>query len=174
MTIIQCDYQRHAQAILAIFNDAIANSTALYDYKPRTMDMMAGWFEAKVKGKYPVIGVEGDSGELMGFASYGTFRAWPAYKYSVEHSVYVDARFRGRGIGKRLMKEIIAAAQGQNYHTLVGVIDASNSVSIGLHEAFGFTCCGTIHQAGFKFGRWLDVLFYQLILPTPSQPTDRQ
>jgi phosphinothricin acetyltransferase len=173
MTTIQCDYQRHALAILAIFNDAIANSTALYDYKPRTMEMMAAWFEAKSKGKYPVIGaVQGDAGELMGFASYGPFRAWPAYKYTVEHSVYVDARFRGRGIGKRLMKEIIAAAQGQNYHTMVGVIDSSNMVSIRLHEAFGFECCGTVRQAGFKFGRWLDVLFYQLILPTPSQPTD--
>jgi L-amino acid N-acyltransferase len=172
MTIIQCDYQRHAQPILAIFNDAIVNSTVLYEYKPRTMEMMAGWFEAKQKGNFPVIGVEGQSGEFMGFASYGTFRAWPAYKYTVEHSVYVGARFRGQGIGKRLMKEIIAAAQGQNYHTLVGVIDASNLVSVRLHEAFGFTCCGTIRQAGFKFGSWLDVLFYQLILPTPSQPTD--
>jgi L-amino acid N-acyltransferase YncA len=172
MTIIQCDYQRHAPPILAIFNDAIANTTVLYEYKPRTMEMMAGWFEAKKKGNFPVIGVEGESGELMGFASYGTFRAWPAYKYTVEHSVYVDARFRGRGIGKQLLKEIIAAAQTQNYHTLVGVIDASNLVSVRLHEAYGFTCCGTIRQAGFKFGRWLNVLFYQLILPTPSQPAD--
>jgi L-amino acid N-acyltransferase YncA len=172
MTIIQCDFERHAQAILAIFNDAISNSTALYDYKPRTMEMMASWFETKLKGKYPVIGAQSDDGEFMGFASYGTFRAWPAYKYSVEHSVYVDARFRGRGIGKRLLKEIIAAAQGQNYHTLVGVIDASNFVSVRLHEALGFSCCGTIQQAGFKFGRWLDVMFYQLILSTPAQPTD--
>jgi phosphinothricin acetyltransferase len=172
MKIIQCDYQRHAQPILAIFNDAIAHSTVMYEYKPRTMDTMAGWFEAKLKGKYPVIGVESDSGEFMGFGSYGSFRAWPAYKYTVEHSVYVDARFRGRGIGKRLMKEIIAAAQAQDYHTLIGVIDASNFVSVRLHEVFGFTCCGTIRQAGFKFGRWLDVLFYQLILPTPAQPSD--
>lgn len=172
MTIIQCDFSRHAQAILEIFNEAIANSTALYDYKPRTMEMMGSWFEAKRKGTYPVIGIESDSGELMGFASYGTFRAWPAYKYSVEHSVYVEARFRGRGIGKRLMKEIIAAAEGQNYHTMVGVIDASNVVSIRLHEAFGFARCGTIRQAGFKFGKWLDVLFYQLVLATPEQPTD--
>jgi L-amino acid N-acyltransferase YncA len=172
VTIIPCDYQRHAQPILAIFNDAIANSTVLYDYKPRTMETMAGWFEAKLKGAYPVIGVESDSKELMGFATYGTFRAWPAYKYTVEHSVYVEERFRGRGLGKFLLKEIIAAAQGQNYHNLVGVIDASNTVSIRLHETMGFACCGTIRQAGFKFGRWLDVLFYQLILPTPPQPAD--
>ena len=157
MQIIQCEQKRHAQAILAIFNDAIVHSTALYDYKPRTMEMMAGWFDAKTKGKFPVIGIENDSGELMGFGSYGTFRAWPAYKYSVEHSVYVDARFRGQGIGRRLLQEIIAAAQRQDYHTLVGVIDAANSVSIRLHESLGFTHCGTIRQAGFKFGRWLDV-----------------
>jgi phosphinothricin acetyltransferase len=172
MNIVACEFQRHARPILAIYNDAIAHSTALYEYKPRTMDTMAGWFEAKRKGAYPVIGVESEAGEFMGFASYGTFRAWPAYKYTVEHSVYVDARFRGRGLGKMLMKEIMAAAQGQYYHTLVGVIDSSNTVSIRLHEALGFACCGTIRQAGFKFGRWLDVLFYQLILPTPSQPAD--
>jgi L-amino acid N-acyltransferase len=172
MKIVQCDYQRHAQPILAIFNEAIEHSTALYDYKPRTMEMMAAWFEAKRKGKFPVIGAEGDTSELMGFTTYGTFRAWPAYKYTVEHSVYVDTRFRGRGIGKRLLKEIIASAERQNYHLLVGCIDAANSVSVRLHAAAGFTYCGTIRQAGFKFGRWLDVLFYQLVLATPDRPME--
>jgi len=172
MKLIPCEFKRHAQPILAIFNDAIANSTVVYEYKPRTMDTMASWFEAKLKGGYPVIGLESEAGEFIGFASYGTFRAFPGYKYTVEHSVYVDARFRGRGFGKILMKEIIAAAQGQSYHTLVGVIDSSNLVSVRLHEALGFACCGTIRQAGFKFGQWLDVLFYQLILPTPSQAID--
>jgi len=172
MRIVQCNQERHAEQILAIFNDAILNSTALYDYKPRTIEMMTAWFDAKLKGEFPVIGVENDSGELMGFGSYGTFRAWPAYKYSVEHSVYVDAPFRGQGIGKRVLQEIIAAAQEQNYHILVGGIDAANSVSIRLHESLGFVHCGTIRQAGFKFGQWLDLLFYELILSTPSDPTD--
>jgi len=172
MRVVQCDRQRHANAILAIFNEAIANSTALYDYKPRTLEIMATWFETKAKGNFPVIGIENDSGALMGFASYGTFRAFPGYKYTVEHSVYVDTRFRGQGVGKRLLQEIIAAAQRQQYHLLVGGIDASNSVSIRLHEAMGFAHCGTIKQAGFKFGRWLDLSFYQLILSTPSEPVD--
>jgi len=172
MRVIQCEPKRHAEAILAIFNDAILNSTALYDYRPRTMEMMAAWFEAKAKGNFPVIGFENAAGELMGFGSYGTFRAWPAYKYTVEHSVYVEARFRGQGVGKRLLREVIAAAQGQDYHLLVGGIDATNSTSIHLHESLGFTHCGTIRQAGFKFGRWLDLTFYQLLLSTPSQPTD--
>ena len=172
MKVVQCDPHRHADAILAIFNEAIANSTALYDYKPRTQEIMTAWFDAKSKGKFPVIGIENDSGDLMGFASYGTFRAFPAYKYTVEHSVYVGARFRGQGIGKRLLQEIISVAQSQDYHVLVGGIDSANGVSIRLHEAFGFTHCGTVRQAGFKFGRWLDLAFYQLILPTPAQPRD--
>ena len=172
MRVIQCERKQHAEAILAIFNDAIVNSTALYDYKPRTIEMMAGWFEAKSKARFPVIGIENETGELMGFGSYGTFRAWPAYKYSVEHSVYVDARFRGQRVGKRLLQEVIGAAQTQGYHILVGAIDATNAVSIRLHERLGFSHCGTIRQAGFKFGRWLDLVFYQLILSTPSDPTD--
>lgn len=172
MQVIACDRQRHAPAILAIFNDAIRNSTALYDYQPRTLETIAQWFDTKSRGNFPVIGVENDAGELMGFGSYGTFRAWPAYKYSVEHSVYVDARFRGQGAGKRLLREIIGAAQRQEYHTLIGGIDASNAVSIRLHEALGFVPCGTIRQAGFKFSRWLDLAFYQLILKTPAHPVD--
>jgi phosphinothricin acetyltransferase len=172
MKLIECNTARHAEAMLAIFNDAILNSTALYDYKPRTADMMQAWFEAKVKGKFPVIGVEGDGGELMGFASYGTFRAWPAYKYSVEHSVYVDARFRGRGVGRRLLEEVIEAARARGFHVLIGGIDATNTASIALHERLGFTHCGTIRQVGFKFGRWLDLSFYQLVLATPLQPID--
>jgi phosphinothricin acetyltransferase len=172
MQLVECNHKRHADAILAIFNDAIVNSTALYDYKPRTKEMMTAWFETKAKGNFPVIGIENDSGELMGFGSYGTFRAFPAYKFTVEHSVYVDARFRGQGLGKKLLQEIIATAQRQNYHVLIGVIDTANAVSIRLHESTGFTPCGTIRHAGFKFNRWLDIVFYQLILPTPPKPRD--
>ena len=158
--------------MLAIFNDAIAHSTALYDYKPRTADSMTGWFEAKSRGNYPVIGVEDEQGQLMGFASYGTFRGWPAYKYTVEHSVYVDARFRGQGVGRVLLGALILAAERQDYHVMVGGIDAANAISIKLHESLGFTACGIVKHAGFKFGRWLDLAFYQLILRTPATPVD--
>ena len=172
MNLIACQPARHSAPILAIFNDAIANTTALYDYKPRTDASMAGWFEAKAKGNYPVIGIESAGGELMGFASYGPFRAWPAYKYTVEHSVYVDARFRGQGVGRALLGAVIAAAGKQDYHVMVGGIDASNAVSIKLHESLGFTHAGTVRHAGFKFGRWLDLALYQLILRTPAAPVD--
>ncbi|HTQ40205.1 MAG TPA: GNAT family N-acetyltransferase [Pirellulales bacterium] len=171
MQVIQCD-AKWADQILAIFNDAIANTTALYDYHARTMDSMHAWFDDKRKGNYPIIGVVNEAGRLMGFGTYGVFRVRPAYKYTVEHSLYVDAQFRGQGVGKLLMREIIAAAQGQNYHVLVGGVDSQNAVSIALHKQFGFTHCGTIRQAGFKFGRWLDLDFYQLILKTPEKPVD--
>ena len=172
MKLIDCDPQRHSAPILAIFNEAIANSTALYDYRPRAAESMVGWFEAKAKGRYPVIGLEDDAGTLVGFGSYGSFRAWPAYKYTVEHSVYVHQDHRGKGLGLALMERLIEAARAQDLHVMVGGIDASNAVSIRLHEQLGFRHCGTVAQAGFKFGRWLDLAFYQRILATPAAPVD--
>jgi len=172
MKIIDCDEARHSEAMRTIFNEVIATSTALYEYQPRTPALMTTWFAAKRKGNYPVVGAEDSSGQLVGFASFGAFRAWPAYKYSVEHSVYVDARFRGHGVGRLLVKQIIEEARARDYHVLIGGIDTSNKTSISLHESLGFVHCATIHQVGFKFGRWLDLSFYQLILPTPLQPLD--
>lgn len=172
MKLIDCEPQRHSAPILAIFNEAIANSTAIYEYAPFRPEYMDKWFEAKAQGRYPVIGLETDSGELAGFASYGKFRDRPAYKYTVEHSVYVDTRFRGQKLGRRLLEAVIEAAARQDYHVLVGGIDAANNVSIRLHERLGFTHCGTVRQSGFKFGRWLDLAWYQLILATPATPVD--
>jgi L-amino acid N-acyltransferase len=172
MEFIHCSLESHGRQILDILNDAIVNSTALYDYKPRTLENMAGWFKAKEAGRYPVIGAIDASGELLGFASYGSFRAWPAYKYSVEHSIYIHKDHRGRGLGKTLLLQLIESARGQNYHVMVGGIDVANAASIALHEKLGFVHAGTIKQAGFKFGRWLDLGFYQLILDTPVAPVD--
>jgi L-amino acid N-acyltransferase len=163
MRIISCDLS-HAESILAIFNDEIANSTAIYDYEPRTMDYMRDWFAAKARGGHPVLGAIDEAGTLAGFATFGPFRNWPAYQYTVEHSVYVASAFRGRGISKLLMPAIIEAARARGYHVMVGVIDAANSVSKQLHERFGFAHAGTIRHAGYKFERWLDVDFYQLML----------
>ena len=172
MKPVDCTEERHAAAILDIFNEAIATSTALYDYKPRPPEAMAGWFATKRSNGFPVIGLEDEAGALMGFASYGTFRAWPAYKYSVEHSIYVHKDHRGKGLGRTLLEAIVEAARERQVHTLIGGIDAANQASVGLHTAMGFEHAGTIRQAGFKFGRWLDLAFYQRILETPAQPVD--
>jgi L-amino acid N-acyltransferase len=171
MQIVDCTLAAHGEPILAILNEVIASSTALFDYAPRPPESMSAWFRAKEAGRYPVIGAVAD-GRLLGFATYGVFRAWPAYKYSVEHSVYVDRAERGKGIGLTLMRALIARAETQGYHTLVGGIVATNRASIALHERLGFVHAGTVRQAGFKFGEWLDVAFYQLLLPTPRRPVD--
>lgn len=172
MQFIACSFDTHANAILDIFNEAIAHSTALYDYQPRTPESMVGWFKTKEAGRFPVIGAVDPDGQLLGFASYGTFRAWPAYKYSVEHSVYVHKDHRGRGLGEALLLRLINAAREQQYHAMVGGIDMSNAGSIALHQKLGFVHAGTIRQAGFKFGQWLDLGFYQLLLETPAEPMD--
>jgi L-amino acid N-acyltransferase len=171
MRIISCD-RSHSGAILAILNDAIENSTALYEYRARTQASMDAWFDAKERARHPIIGVLDASEQLLGFASYGAFRAWPAYKYSVEHSLYVERAHRGRGIGKLLLGELIASAARQDYHMLIGGIDAQNEASIALHRRLGFEQCAHIRHAGFKFNRWLDLLFYQLRLNTPAHPLD--
>ena len=171
MKFIRCTAESHAAEILDILNDAIVHSTALYDYKPRTMEDMIRWFDAKKAGGFPIIGIV-DSGALAGFATYGGFRPFPAYKYTVEHSVYVHRDHRGKGLGKILMEQIIAAAKEQQLHVMIGAIDAENAGSIALHEKLGFEPAGIVRQAAFKFGRWLDLAFYQLILETPAHPVD--
>lgn len=168
--LVECSFERHADAILAIFNEAIVNSTALYDYQPRTPQSMVGWFEAKRKGLFPVVGIEDEEGKLLAFGSYGTFRAWPAYKYTVEHSVYVHKEHRGQGLGRQVLQALIARARQQQLHVLVAAIDASNTGSIALHQGLGFQHVGTLPQVGFKFERWLDLAFYQLLLDTPHHP----
>src|ERR1041384_5977523 len=170
MRLVRCPLEAHGDTILRILNDAIVSSTALYDYEPRPPSSMTAWFEDKQKGEFPVWGALGDDDALLGFASYGVFRVRPAYKYTVEHSVYVDAAARGRGVGKALMGRLIESAREQEKHVLVGGIDADNVGSVKFHEALGFEPAGVIKQAGFKFGRWLDLAFYQLILPTPIAP----
>ena len=102
-SVVVCSLAEHGEQILGIFNEAIKNSTALYDYKPRTSESMVGWFETKKASNFPVIGLVSESGALMGFATFGAFRVQPAYKYTVEHSVYVHRDYRGKGCGKILL-----------------------------------------------------------------------
>ncbi|WP_175695539.1 GNAT family N-acetyltransferase [Burkholderia ambifaria] len=170
--LIDCSEAEHAAAILEILNDAIANSTALYDYRPRPPEAMVTWFATKRANGFPVVGAVDESGTLVGFASWGTFRAFPAFKYTVEHSVYVHHDHRGRGLGELLLRELIRRAREADVHVLVGCIDATNGGSVALHTRLGFVHSGTITEAGFKFGRWLDAAFYQLTLDTPAQPVD--
>ena len=161
--VIACA-ERHLPAIGDILNDAILHTTAIYEDTPRTPAQLAHWFEHKREKNLPVLGIETADGTLAGFATYGPFRPHFGFRYAVEHSIYIAAPHRGQGIGHALMHALVAHARERQLHVMIGVIDATNTDSIRFHVAHGFTPCGTLRQAGAKFGRWLDVEFHQLLL----------
>jgi phosphinothricin acetyltransferase len=164
MAITIRNYQKSdAKAILDIINYSIMNSTALYDYTIRTLEQQETILKSKIQAGFPVVVAE-KKGEVVGFGMYSEFRFREAYKFTVEHSVYVHQNSQGLGIGKELLTELIQLAKKQGLHTMIGVIDAENENSIDFHHRFGFKTVGIIKESGYKFGRWLDSVFVQLIL----------
>jgi L-amino acid N-acyltransferase YncA len=149
--------------ILAIYNDVIATTTAIYADDPVDLDDRRAWFAARRAAGYPVL-VAAGAGEVLGFASFGDWRAWPAYATTVEHSVHVRADQRGRGIGRALVGELIERARAMGKHVVIGGIDADNAASIGLHERLGFEHAALHREVARKFGRWLDLAFMQRML----------
>ncbi|MGF1458214.1 MAG: GNAT family N-acetyltransferase [Leptolyngbyaceae cyanobacterium] len=157
-------------AILAIYNDAILHTTAVYDYTPHTLAMRRAWWQQKQQAGWPVI-VAITENQVSGFASLGPFRAWEAYRYTVENSLYVTPQQRGRGIGKQLLKQLIETAEARNLHAIVAGIDADNIVSLRMHEQFGFQEVAHFHQVGYKFDRWLELKFMELLLEVKPDQT---
>jgi len=167
---------RHAnendlEQLLTIYNDIILNTTAVYQYQPHTLQMRKEWFETKQQQGFPVFVAE-DNDRIVGFSTLGTFRNWQAYKYSVENSIYVASGSRGKGVGKLLMPPLITAAVKMDMHTIIAGIDATNEASLQLHKKFGFEEVACFKQVGYKFKRWLDLKFLQLILETPQVPLE--
>ncbi len=154
------------EQLLTIYNDIILNTTAVYQYQPHTLQMRKEWFETKQQQGFPVFVAE-DNDSILGFSTLGTFRNWQAYKYSVENSIYVASGSRGKGVGKLLMHPLIEAAVKMDMHTIIAGIDAANGASLQLHKNFGFEEVAFFKQVGYKFKRWLDLKFLQLILETP-------
>jgi phosphinothricin acetyltransferase len=171
MIAIRSATENDLPALLDIYNHVILHTTAVYSYRPHTMEARKEWYATKLKDGYPVFVAEED-GRVVGFSSYGPFRAWPAYKYTIENSVYVAEDQRGKGIGKLLIQPLIDAARHQGYHAIIASIDASNESSLRLHRSFGFEEVAQFRQVGYKFGRWLDLKFLELLLPTPAAPTE--
>ena len=160
---IQTYQSEDCPAILEIINDQILTGTALYDYKPRTLEQQLAIFDDKIQKGFPII-VAKVADEIVGFGYYSEFRFREAYKYTVEHSVYAKKNYIGKGIGNLLLTELIELAKKQNLHTMIGVIDSENESSIAFHEKFGFEKAGFIKESGFKFDRWLHSVFMQKIL----------
>lgn len=142
-------------SILEIINYAIANTTAIYDYDARTLEQQTIIFETKNEKGFPIFVIENEN-KILGFGTYDTFRTKIGYRFTVEHSVYVKDGFSGKGIGALLLQKLIETAKEENYHIMIGVIDASNENSIRFHERFGFQSMGILKEVAFKFDRWLD------------------
>jgi L-amino acid N-acyltransferase len=159
--------RRDFAEILAIYNEVIRNSTAVYTDVELTGSRGEAWFSAKLGSGFPFI-VSRDASGVSGFGSFGEFRAWPCYQHSVEHSVHVRADCRGRGLGRALVTELMGRAGAMHKHVMIAGIDADNTASIKLHLGLGFTRVGHFHEVGFKFGRWLDLVFLQCRLPATN------
>lgn len=150
--------------ITAIYNDAVANTTAIWNETVVDNANRVAWLQDRTKAGYPVLVAIDDDGEVVGYASFGDWRAWDGYRHTVEHSVYVRSDQRGKGIGTVLMLALIERARQCGKHVMVAGIEAENLPSIRLHEKLGFEKAGHLRQVGTKFGRWLDLAFLQLTL----------
>jgi phosphinothricin acetyltransferase len=157
--------EQDVPGILAIYNDVIATSTAVYRDDPASLADRLEWFNARRAQACPILVAAGDA-DILGFASYGDFRSWPGYRFSVEHTVHIRAGERGRGVGTTLMQALIRRAIEQEKHVMIGGVDADNEPSLRFHERLGFIRAAHLRQVGFKFGRWLDLVFVQRILTT--------
>jgi phosphinothricin acetyltransferase len=146
-----------------IYNEVIRNSTAVFSDVEVTLENREAWFEAKRDAGFPVVAAADASG-VVGFGTFGEFRAWPGYRYSVEHTVHVRADARGRGVGRALVQALLQEAARMQKHVMIAGIDAQNVTSIALHEKLGFQAAGELKEVAFKFGRWLDLKFMQRLI----------
>ena len=150
-------------AILIIYNDIIVNTTAVWHDEPHTLQMRLDWFAQRTADGFPVFVAEHES-EIEGFSTFGAFRPWPGYRFTVENSIYVANAARGKGVATILMPPLIDAAIQLKIHAIVAGIEAENKPSIALHEKFGFKEVAHFKEVGYKFGRWMDLKFLELLL----------
>jgi L-amino acid N-acyltransferase len=158
------------EAIVAIYNDAVLHTTAIWNEKTVDAANRAAWLADRERAGYPVLVAVDGAGTVAGYASFGDWRAFDGYRHTVEHSVYVHKDRRGAGIGKMLMVALIERARGIGKHVLVAGIDAKNVGSIEMHKKLGFEEVGLLREVGTKFGDWLDLAFLQLRIDSRTEP----
>lgn len=150
--------------LLEIYNYEVTHGISTLDLHPKTMEEWTGWYDGHNIGNHPLLVAE-LAGEVAGYASLSEYRSKEAFRSTVELSVYVDLKFRGQGIAAALMEQILKMARrDETVHTVVSVITAGNKASERLHQKFGFACCGRIPEVGMKFGRYLDIENYSLLV----------
>ncbi len=153
--------------LLAIYNDVIATSTAIYSYEPVSLEDRTQWWRARLGQGYPVLVALDESG-VLGFSTFGDFRSWPGYRFTVEHSVHVRADRRGHGVGKELVKALFPRAEALGKHVMIAGVDAANEASIRFHERLGFHRAAHLREVGHKFDRWIDLVFLQRWISPPA------
>jgi phosphinothricin acetyltransferase len=158
-----------AEDILAIYNYAAINTTAVWTDGPTDLESRQRWLRARQEAGYPVL-VAMKGRDVVGFASFGDFRPFPGYRHTVENSVYVDERHHRAGIGRSLVAALIERATAMNKHAMIAGIDATNAGSIALHASLGFVEVARMPEVGCKFGRWLDLVFMQKHLASGVRP----
>ena len=149
--------------ILAIYNDAVLTTTATADYEPQSLAQRLEWFDVRAKGGYPVFVAE-ESGSIVGWSSLSPYHSRTGYRFTAEVSVYVAADRRGQGIGKLLLPPLIEAGKKRGLHAVIASIDSDNEASIRLHAAHGFEVKGRLNEIIYKFDRWLDVVYMELLI----------
>lgn len=166
--LIRAAIQDDLPIICDIYNDAVANTTAIWNDTLVDVANRTAWLKARTDAGYPVLVAVSDDGDVAGYASFGDWRAFDGYRHTVEHSVYVHKDRRGGGIGRKLMEALIAEAERLGKHVMIAGIESENAASIRLHAQLGFEDTGRLREVGTKFGRWLDLTFMQLVLQTGS------
>ena len=155
---------RDVAAITRIYDHAVRHGTASFELAPPDEAEMARRQKELFAGGFPYIVAE-QAAAVVGYAYAGPYRARPAYRWTVEDSIYVDPALHGRGIGRALLERLIAEAERSGFRQMLAVIgDSANAGSIELHRALGFRMVGTFDNVGFKFGRWLDSVLMQRAL----------
>jgi L-amino acid N-acyltransferase len=146
--------------LVDIYNEVIATSTAIYSSTPVTLEDRRQWWRARVAVGYPLLVAVDETG-VIGFSTFGEFRGWPGFRFTVEHSVHVRADRRGGGVGTHLLEALFPRAAALGKHMMIAAVDAANGPSIRFHERLGFRQAGCLLEVGHKFDRWLDLVFLQ-------------
>ena len=146
--------------ITAIYNEILTNSTAIYSDRPATLEERIAWWRTRLDQGYPVL-VAVEATRIAGYATFGDFRSWPGYRFTVEGTVHIHCASRGMGVGSALLRLLIDRAAAINKHSMIAGVDSENVASLRFLERFGFERAGHLREVGYKFDRFLDLIFLQ-------------
>jgi phosphinothricin acetyltransferase len=161
---VQADFDQ----VTSIYNEVLTNSTAIYSDRPSTVEERISWSRSRIAQGFPVL-VAAEGTRIAGFATFGDFRAWPGYRFTVEGTVHIHAGSRGHGVGTDLLKAILARAKAMGKHVMIAGVDSENAASLRFLERSGFERTGCLREVGYKFDRYLDLVFLQYWITEPHK-----